>query len=187
MLIYIAGRPRIMTCGATTSSASHLAGPAHLRAGETGRLRRTSSTTGETHLSAECRRRSRSPYFAPATRVPRLPMRFRLRRASRRSRWFAAAVLSQRLAHRGCAKCGHRPDIWDGGGRRLLARTIASDATYSVAGNRIASWGTAASWAKRLALRMRPEGDRCGFPHCRAGSQKQASSAAIRVSTPSPR
>ena len=55
----------------------------------------------------------------------------------------------------------------------LLKRTIASDATYSVAGNRIASRGTAASWAKGLALRTRPQGDRCGFPHRRAGSRKQ--------------
>jgi hypothetical protein len=49
-------------------------------AGETGFLPQTSSTTRETHLPARCRRRSRSPFFAAATRIPRLPMRFRLRR-----------------------------------------------------------------------------------------------------------
>ncbi len=35
--------------------------------------------------------------FAVATRIPRLPMRFRLRRASRRSRWFASGSVSPRL------------------------------------------------------------------------------------------
>jgi len=61
----------------------------------------------------------------------------------------------------------------------LLERTIASDATYAVAGNRIASRGTAASWAKGLALRTRPRGDRCGFPHRRAGSRKQPCFAVV--------
>ena len=60
-------------------------------------FREPSSTTRETHLPARCRRRSKSRYFAPATRIPRLPMRFRLRRASRRSRWFTSASLLRRL------------------------------------------------------------------------------------------
>src|SRR5687768_1946604 len=39
-----------------------------------------------------------------------------------------------------------------GGGTRLLTRTIASDATYSVAGKRVASVGPAASPAKRSRI-----------------------------------
>jgi hypothetical protein len=60
-------------------------------------LPRTSSTTRETHLSARCRRRSRSWGFAVASRISRLPMRFRLRGDSRRSRWFASENVSRRL------------------------------------------------------------------------------------------
>ena len=48
------------------------------------------------HLPAGCRRRSKSPYFAPGPRIPRLPMRFRVRSTSRRSRWFASATLRRR-------------------------------------------------------------------------------------------
>ncbi len=58
-------------------SASHLAICDSRPAGETGFLPRASSTTRETHLPARCRRRSKSPLFAMATRIPRLPMRFR--------------------------------------------------------------------------------------------------------------
>ena len=60
--------------------------------------------------------------FAVATRIPRLPMRFRLRGASRRSRWFASGSPSQRLtertpvapsahgnATRGVSRGGHLP------------------------------------------------------------------------------
>ena len=103
------------------------------------------------HLSATCRRRSRSPFFAPATRIARLPMRFRLRSASRRSRWSPQHACLARSNVIGTARsakrspqrtsCAHRLEAWVGGGRRLLARTIASDATYSVAGNRIARRG----------------------------------------------
>ena len=71
-----------------------------------------------------------------------------------------------------CALSAPRPGSQHGDAG-LLERTIASDATYSVAGNRIDSRGTAASWAKGLALRTRSQGDRCGFPHRRAGSRKQ--------------
>ena len=68
-------------------SASHLAPCRSSSSGRDTPAEATSSTTRETHLSADCRRRSRSPFFAPATRISRLPMRFRLRGASRRSRW----------------------------------------------------------------------------------------------------
>jgi hypothetical protein len=46
--------------------------------------------------------------------------------------------------------CAHFAQTRGGsrGDAGLLKRTIASDATYSLAGNRIASRGTAASWAK---------------------------------------
>ena len=48
------------------------------------------------YFSARCRRRSKSPYFAPVPRISRLPMRFRVRSTSRRSRWFASATLPRR-------------------------------------------------------------------------------------------
>ena len=70
-------------------------------------FRGPSSTTRETHLSATCRRRSRSPGCALATRIARLPMRFRVRSTSRCSRWSASASRppspSDCLA--GCDKC----------------------------------------------------------------------------------
>ena len=62
------------------------------------------------HLSAACRRRSRSPCLRTATRIARLPMRFRLRSASRRSRWFAAAAcLACCEGDRHGAKCDAEP------------------------------------------------------------------------------
>jgi len=48
------------------------------------------------HLSATCRRRSRSRGCAVATRISRLPMRFRVRSTSRCSRWSASASLRRR-------------------------------------------------------------------------------------------
>ena len=67
-----------------------------LRLGRQAYFRGPSSTTRETQLSARCRRRSKSPYFAPGPRIPRLPMRFHVRSTSRRSRWFASATLRRR-------------------------------------------------------------------------------------------
>ena len=149
-------------------SASHLAPSDRCRAGETRLLPRTSSTTRETHLSATCRRRSRSPFFAPATRIPRLPMRFRLRRASRRSRWFAAArrVSPARQTDQG-AKCAwkrhsvtfpaegiSRRRVADGRGVRASHRPRGSHAFRCVSWLRRASrrsrWFAAAGLSHRL-------------------------------------
>ena len=123
------------------------------------------------HLSATCRRRSRSGFFAPGPRISRLPMRFRVRRVRRVARdgplqQAGLPSLSERAralsAKRFVGDREHRfrkqriatptrLPRWGPGARcgpphgetGLLKRTIASDATYSVPGNRIASRGTA--------------------------------------------
>jgi len=76
---------------------------------------------------------------------------------SRRLRLFAPPALPVTRARARSAPT----HVTEHGEAGLLQRTIASDATYAVAGNRIASRGTAASWAKGLALRTRSRGDRC--------------------------
>ena len=86
-------------------SASHLAHhpsrePASQVASATQARRR-----GETHLSARCRRRSKSPFFAPASRIPRLPIRFRATPRVASLAWVAAATWLTGLPTDRDAKC----------------------------------------------------------------------------------
>src|SRR5688500_11137948 len=76
---------------------------------------------------------------------------------SRRLRLFAPPALpaaaTRQCPVRSCVVAGR----WTaatrrGGGTHLLARTIASDATYSAAGKRVGSGGLAASSAKRSLI-----------------------------------
>ena len=79
--------------GDNSPGDAHLARQHSLRLGRQAYFRGPSSTTRETQLSARCRRRSKSPYFAPGPRISRLPMRFRVQSTSRCSRWSASASL----------------------------------------------------------------------------------------------
>jgi hypothetical protein len=68
--------------------------PQSTRTGKQGSFRKPSSTTRETHLPATVTDgRGVHPSSAVATRRPRLPMRFRLRSDTRRSRWFTPRTL----------------------------------------------------------------------------------------------
>jgi len=79
---------------------------------------------------------------------------------SRRLRLFAPPALPVTHA-RAYSASTH---ITQHGEAGLLKRTIASDATYSVAGNRVASVGTAASWAKRARIAYAAAGRKVRFP-----------------------
>ena len=50
------------------------------------------------HLSARCCQRSKSPFFAPASRIPRLPMRFLAAPRVASLAWFTSANRCRRLA-----------------------------------------------------------------------------------------
>ena len=84
--------------------------------------------------------------FAPTTRIARLPMRFRLRGASRRSRWLApAGVLPPRMPsyvepmspRRATLSPWRDADSHSSGRDRRADATIASDATHGAARKRI--------------------------------------------------
>ena len=108
---------------------------------------------------AACRRRSRSPFFASATRIPRLPMRFLAAPC-------VASLASDRYPGAAEEACWREPS-------RAMRRTPWLE-TASLAGGRLRAGRRGSHCARRS------QGDRCAFPHRRAGSQKQASFAANR-------